>query len=464
MDNEWKLFLDPKVGERLRQTVNDDANISMSATSTVNDRRIKTSFPAWNRICALMDRIEDTAHHLNGITLNPEEDGRCAFSFLDLMNHSCVLIDCVNEIARLYHVNLEEYDKSHSIFNKMGNDGTGSDKRYFEYLRSLCSVHPIETSHHRMYQDNEFECCPYVVWNSGFPRIDEPCNLYARVYTNHHGKENYKEVPIRLSEITAYIEQRYGLLDSRIIPGIDEYKESFRDRYRKKVIKTEGDFDTYTDYLQHLNQEARKRFGYDLDYYFNYIIKFLSLKFNCPHNQQLLSKYQNALKLATQFLHTALQNISYTGYGNNGIKYPKRSMETTLLDCLVFPRSNSSGAHRYGYQLSKISALEDETGYDRFYAMGMLNEVRPFLDQYVSFDEAKTDFDYFALTQLALYADCLSNKNLLNQNIPNDSAYRLKCLSDEEWITLHEEPETERRVISEDNKIKWQKLLKLYGS
>ena len=143
------------------------------------------TYPAWNRICALMDRIQDTAEHINNIELHNEKANRSAFSFLDLMNYGSVLKDCIYEIARIYEINMEPYKQSSSVFHMTGNDGQGTDKMYFEYLRSLCSVHPFDTgnNNHRRYQENDFECRPYVAWKEDRLRTDEHNYLIAHVYT-----------------------------------------------------------------------------------------------------------------------------------------------------------------------------------------------------------------------------------------------------------------------------------------
>jgi len=62
-----------------------------------------------------------------------------------------------------------------------------------------------------------------------------------------------------------------------------------------------------------------------------------------------------------------------------------------------------------------------------------LEEALVFLEKYVSFKGASSDFEYYALVQIALYLDCLENKCSINKNIPNDLKYRRKLLSKEEW-------------------------------
>ena len=165
MKSEWHVSLDNDIATRLRDTVNLDTNIAIRSEKTLrfpSDRTKNPVYPAWNRICALMDRIEDIAAHINEMSIERPQHARCAFSFLDLLNHSAVLIDCIYEIARIFDVNMSQYENSCEIFKQDGSDGKGSDKKYFEYLRSICSVHPFETNRHKQFQGSEFECCPYA--------------------------------------------------------------------------------------------------------------------------------------------------------------------------------------------------------------------------------------------------------------------------------------------------------------
>ena len=46
--------------------------------------------------------------------------------------------------------------------------------------------------------------------------------------------------------------------------------------------------------------------------------------------------------------------------------------------------------------------------------------TREFFEKYVSFKNVKSDFEYYALVNLALYLECLENDCIINKNIPND--------------------------------------------
>ena len=431
------IHLSPEESVMLRRAVNDDVDISINHQKE-RTRGNKQLYPAWNRICALMDRIQDTAEHINNIELHNEKENRSAFSFMDLMNYGSVLIDCIYEIARIYEVDLSKYEQSSDVFHNTGKDNKGSDKKYFEYLRSLCSVHPFDTSRHSSYQDTDFECCPYVSWSEEKYRREGYNYLEAQVYTNKESGNYYKVVTISLSAIITYIENTYKLLETIIIPGIEAFKDRHRSILRDQRMKHKEDFPDYISYLQYLKMETHKRYRGDDDYFIDNTIRFFKISFMDPKNKKCLGKYQNALKLAIDFFHASLQNMDYEGYQNTGIRFPSEDEGTSLLDCLLHMRNNSNEACRHGYEIGTLHELYSDTD-PGYYAMSQLEKIKPFLEKYVSFDEAKTHIEYYILSQLALYADSLRHKNILNQNIPNELLYRFRRLSDKGWNKLHQE-------------------------
>lgn len=434
MNQYWSVSLDGCIARRLRECINQEANIAIQSRSTLKDKRMKKLYPAWNRICVLMDRIEDTAAHINNMRIRIDNRGGCAFEFIDLLNHSSILIDCIFEMARVFDVDYSVYAESSAVFHEVGKDGEGNDKQYFEYLRSICAVHPFETSHHKRYQNYEFECCPFVCWNNMRDDIDS--EIYAQIYLSNDDMDHYKDLPIYLNQIKSYIEKIYNSIASTIIPGIIQYQEEYKNRYRVLEMKKEKDFLTYVEYLQYLKNEHQIRFGDDNEYLIDYAILFFQARYETQQNKALLEKYQNILKKAIHFHHHSLQYVSYDGYENNGILYCDPHYETTLLHLLYSLNSQSEMAKRYSYELSKAYELYEPT-MDSAYARMQLEHARPFLAQYISFEEADTDARYYVLVQLAKYADCLKVKNRLNANIPNEQDYRFKLLTEKEWEDLH---------------------------
>lgn len=427
MREVFQINLNTDVLDILRNKVNEQQNISYN--KQYNKHR------AWDKICAIMDRLDDTVYYLNRLKLNDGKYERSAFDFYDFMNNASVVVDCVKELAKIFNVPDDKIKKSTDIFNQLGSDGKGTDERYFEYLRSLCSVHPVETSRHRRYQANDFECSPFVLWNNGRIWVNDECDIYAVVYTSKD-EDNNKRVQIYISQIFEYVETRLRFVEE-IINVIDIYHKQVILNLRNSTIKNEKEFDNYVEYLKNLDKELNERYGSEAWYTFDYVINLFELKLSNSQNQSKMNLYLNALKYAIEFEHNSMQNMNYEGFENNGLLYPERNIETSLYIELYSPNSESDELRRYGYNLEKISYLNYDSGYDnKRWAYIQLGEASIFLERYVSFQGAQGDFEHYALVKLALYLDCLENKCLINKNIPNDLRYRKRLLSDDEHNEL----------------------------
>ena len=420
MENKvFKIGLDTEILRKLRNKINEQKNISYN--------KMYGKYRAWDKICAIMNRLDDTVEYLNTIELNTGKYKRSAFDFFDFMNNASVVIDCVKELSKIFEVSDSEIKNSTNIFNKVGSDGNGTDEKYFEYLRSLCSVHPVETSRHKRYQDNDFECSPYVLWNNSLRLFNDDCDIYAVVYTSKDN-ESFKRVGIYIEQVFKYVEIRVNFIE-KIIDYIDTYQKDMILKLKKQHIKNDTEFNSYIEYLTNLDEEAKDRYGDDHWYSFEYVIKLLQLKLSDSENENKMKLYINALKYAIKFEHNALQNMSNIGYENSGLKYSKENIETSLYIELYSPSSGSKEEIRYGYNIEKIQYLSYDSGdSNKDWAYVQLNEAREFFEKYVSFRNAKSDFEYYALVNLALYLECLENDCIINKNIPNDLKYREKLL------------------------------------
>ena len=415
----FKINLSIDIIRKLRDKINEQKNISYN--------KMYKKYRAWDKICAIMDRLDDTVEYLNTIELNTGKYKRSAFDFFDFMNNASVVIDCVKELSKIFEVSDSEIKNSTNIFNKVGSDGNGTDEKYFEYLRSLCSVHPVETSRHKRYQDNDFECSPYVLWNNSLRLFNDDCDIYAVVYTSKDN-ESFKRVGIYIEQVFKYVEIRVNFIE-KIIDYIDTYQKDMILKLKKQHIKNDTEFNSYIEYLTNLDEEAKDRYGDDHWYSFEYVIKLLQLKLSDSENENKMKLYINALKYAIKFEHNALQNMSNIGYENSGLKYSKENIETSLYIELYSPSSGSKEERRYGYNIEKIQYLSYDSGdSNKDLAYVQLNEAREFFEKYVSFKNVKSDFEYYALVNLALYLECLENDCIINKNIPNDLKYREKLL------------------------------------
>ena len=260
--NQFNIILDLSILEKLRNKINEQYNISYS--------KQYGKHRAWDKICSIMDRLDDTVAYLNEIKLNTGKYRRSAFDFYDFMNNAAVVVDCIKELAKIFDVPDDKIKNSIDIFKQLGSDGKGTDEKYFQYLRSLCSVHPIETSRHKRYQASDFECSPYVTWNDGRIWFNDDCDLYAIVYTSKDG-ESTKRVQIYIPQIFEYVKTRLEYVNE-ITDGIQQYHQNIISDFKNRPIKRENEFNTYVEYLENLEKELVERYGTDLLYSFNWIV------------------------------------------------------------------------------------------------------------------------------------------------------------------------------------------------
>ncbi|MRH45119.1 hypothetical protein GH741_20975 [Aquibacillus halophilus] len=422
----FQIDLNTEVLDELRNKVNEEQYISYNKRHG-NHR-------AWDKICAIMDRLDDTVLFLNALKLNTGKHTRSAFDFFNFMNNASVVVECIKELAKIFNVPEDQITKSVDTFNQLGNDGKGTDERYFKYLRSLCSVHPVETSHHQTYQDNDFECSPFVVWNNQGIYNDD-CDIYVVVYTSKDGDLN-KRIPIYMSQIFEYVKSRLDFV-KEITSEIAQYQKKVISNFIKRPIKMKNAFEDYIDYLENLNKEIAERYGSEYTYRLDYIIKLFSLKLSNSKNKDKMSLYLNSLKYSIEFLHNSMQNMSLEGFENTGLLYSGENVDASLYDELYVPHSGSDEKKKFSYNFEKIHYLKYDSGYNnKQWAYIQLENVKIFLEKYVSFHDTKSDFEHYALVNLALYLECLEKKCLINKNIPNDFKYRERLLFNNELEEL----------------------------
>jgi hypothetical protein len=418
MTRKYSIALDRKLVIDLRSVITERIH------GSVIKRYEKRGTDAWDCICAIMERVEDTVEYLNSITIEQRKHPRSPFDFFDFICNADVLIGSIDKLAEIYDVDLLPEDRVISIFNKRGRNGKGTDKKYFRYLRSLCVIHPLDTSRHKEYQDGEFECCPFVVWNNG--QADDPqADLWALVYTNDNSSFD-KGISIKIPEVIKFIEYRYALL-GKVIEGIKVYLQGCDQQFRDELMKNPEEFEQYTEYLTYLKEERGKRTGNYSDYeIFDYVIRLFGMKISNKRNQALFDEYREAFRIAIAYEHNAVQNMEWSGLQNTGIGEPNEA-ETSLLHelFLLLPLGESASLSN---DLSKLDALGYESG--RFSASYDANvrwrahlaleneEVLAFLGKAVYLDEGLSDFETFVLVQLALF-----------QNAKQERAFWLAGLS-----------------------------------
>lgn len=351
----FRFNFNTKYASELRNAVNDRRKQSIE--NVHEDRQINGSYLAWDRTCAAMDRLEDTILYLNQMELGKDTGFRSAFDFYDFINNAYVVIECIKTAGRIFRLDesfIKEIENSTAVFGTQHAEN-GNDHRFFEYIRSLCSVHPLCTNRQKDYLNgNKFHCCPYVIWgNSSLGINSKGADLTAVIYPSNRQAEHIY-LGLFVSQFEQYLAKWIDLIP-RIIEAKNNFTDKEYERLRNQPVKSLADY-LYDPvrYLAYLKGEYCKRFDYGSEYLFDDCVRIFTVELSDRRNQELLAKYQNAILYSLRFLKNELQNMSFEGYENNGIRYPESNYETTLFDCLCSVSTYGGSFSEYGYNLGKL--------------------------------------------------------------------------------------------------------------
>lgn len=444
--NESKVFtfrFDVEPAKNLRDAINEKQNLSIEKEHEIKDAKTKKFVPyfAWDRICAIMDRIEDTLDYLNLIELGKCCSSRSAFDFYDFINNAYLVIDGIKIIGQIFaldNTKIDSIEKSQEAFGDVLNAG-GTDGQFFNYIRSLCAVHPFNTTRHPVYmKDSVLHCCPFVVWtHSGIGSFwRDGRDLSAHVYTSKRNKD-MPSIPLYINTFEKYINKWISLIPE-VISAIKNYNDSVYEEYRKSPLKTITDFSTEAEYIFYLKQEYNNRFGDSMEYIFDKTASIFETSLTNEENSKKLEKYQNAIRYALSFICNSMEKMQDEGFEYTGIQGDNYT-QTNLLFEVEHPDIHSDEILKYHYNLSKVYYLEGNhySAYDKSWARTLLDEMKDFLNKYVVFTNEESDKEVVILVDLAQYLYALEQNCILNRSIPNEISYREKMLSEDEIASLN---------------------------
>jgi hypothetical protein len=425
----FKINLNVKLLVKLRDQINSKQLISIQKQYKPRKHEQQS---AWDMICAIMDRLDDECYYLNKKELHKEET-REAFSFLDFLNHSAVMIDCIKELSRIFDAAFDDYEKTLNCFTEKGINGKGTDKQYFEYLRSICAVHPIYTDRHEEYQGaGAIECCPFVVWQRDLYN-ENSGDLTAVIY-NSQTKEYCKRLSINVSEVFSFVKACFEYT-RQIVQKVKQYQKDKVNKYRQEHINLPEESDSYGSYLENLKNETTKRQDYLSDN-LNYACQLEELRLTDERNIQKFSLYKNAIKYALTFVHKQLQDMRNKKYKYNGMKYCKENIETSLFHEILYLDGVTCSVPGYIYSVGKIVVFLNPESRNIWLAESEYSKMLPFIKQYVYVSEEEGYFERYVLMEVAFYLNKLENICLMNVNLPNSLDFREKLLSENELLTL----------------------------
>lgn len=412
----YKINLNPDIAIHFRNTINDYINLSMKHVYMHKNKKIENS---WNSICSIMDRIDDLVYYLNQKELNNGTWNRCAFDFFEFIQQAGVLISCIDDAFKIYNVKQKNHNvifKSKKINPKIqtSKDDCELDDDYFQYIRSLSSVHPSSTDRHRVFQEADFEVSPYVIWGGGIISLTDAKGDLIIVTYNNETEDFLTNKSIYISEIFNYIKYKYYSLNY-LSKEISNLYNKVISNLRNQKIKKASDFKRYISYLNNLKKEAEER-NPDMEYEIQEVIDIYKYRLKNSKNANKFKKYKKALKLAMSAYHRQLQNMDFN------CTSPFDALLGKLLVGHIYYKDKD-----YHYPLEKILYLKEKMGEKRF-GIIMYKSILEVFQRYVDISEKEvTDNnakELYLLSQIALYFHSLEFKNIISSLIPNTKQYR----------------------------------------
>lgn len=384
----------------------DNKEMEVLIKRSKNERASRKKFVVENKIICILERVQDGLEYLNSYELRPNYSRRNAFDFIEFLNCEYVIIHCIKELAQIFGINVKEITEQKNCFAEFAY-GDGCDNDVFEYVRSLCAVHPEETSFHpTVHLPSEFDSCARIVWDIG---SYDGRDLTAVVYTSKYGKSEMY-IGIEVVPFVEYLRKWVGLLDE-IYEGIRQFAKEERERLKKVKILPPERFNKYTEYIDNLKNEYEHRDGEAQIYLFDYYKKVFQISFQNSDIENKKECYKNAIKYMFAVLHEYLQEMN-------------EDEEATLFYELYQPiegRSkfaNDRGAFDY------VNHLESRYSYEVYCAREVLDKIKPWVNEYVEFHNNESKDEIEVLLQIATYFDALKQDGYINANIPNEAKYR----------------------------------------
>ena len=204
------------------------------------------------RIETALYRIEDTLNYMNTIPLGVNPQRMQAFDFYDFVNCEVVVIDCIEVLAHIFDLKTEilELKAKNDIFRD-----SGTDNDFVKYIRSLASVHPLDTSGHPKYNGYEnFHCSPRAYWDS---TMQDGKDLTIAIYDSANTENELEYLRVSIDDFVKVLQRWINFIDVIAI-AVKDYEKKSIEKYRLISMKNPDDFDDYVDYIKYLKEKYIK--------------------------------------------------------------------------------------------------------------------------------------------------------------------------------------------------------------
>lgn len=421
----FQIHLDPELIEEFNASLDAHEHISeqISFVERAFEKKSYRGIPAWDCICVCVHRIRDTVGYLNSQVLGKMEHGS-AFDFINFMNNASVVLDSIDMLAKIIGVDLSQENARTAAFGQIGVNGKGGDKKYFEFLRSLCAVHPVETNRFKdVYHTADIVTCPYLTWVSGSPlEMIWDCDLHAHAFVNEANSWG-EDVCVCMDQVFAHIKYRYSLLN-KIGCALERFQEGKIEEFRKIPVPARLADETETAYVDRLKGVEAERFGSDNDLVYDFAKAVLSFEPTSPANKTAVERYKNAWRFALDLQLNVLRDMSREGIEHAGINDDDTGW--VLFEHLEYCNCRCDELSGFGYNLEKLGYLDGTSGEsDAAWGRVKLKEMDCILGKHVVFDyENDSDTELYMLSRIALYEIALEHDCEINEAIPLDRCYR----------------------------------------
>ena len=420
----FQIHLNPELIEEFNASLDAHEHISeqISFVEKAFEKKRYRGVPAWDCICACVCRVRDTVGYLNDQVLGKTEHGS-AFDFINFINNASVVLDSIDMLAKIIGVDLRQEDARTDAFNQPGTNGEGTDKKYFEFLRSLCAVHPVETNRYKdVYHTTDMVTCPYLTWVRGSPReMMWDCDLHAYAFVNNANSWG-EDICIHMDQVFAHIKYRYSLLN-KIGCALERFQEEKIEEFRNIFVPARCEDESELSYVERLKQVEIERFGSHNDFVYDFAKMALSFEPTNPANKAAAERYKNAWRFALDLQLNVLRDMSREGIEHAGIE--DDDTDWILFEHLKHCYCRCEELSRFSYNLEKIGYLNKTSGEsDASWGRIKLREMDGILGKRVMFDyEDDSDAELYMLSRIALYEIALEHDCEINKAIPHDRRY-----------------------------------------
>lgn len=421
----FQIHLDPELIEEFDASLDAQEHISeqISFVEKAFSKKAYRGVSAWDCICSCVNRIRDTVEYLNDQILGVPKYGS-AFDFINFINNASVVLDSIDMLANILGVDLTIEDARTDVFKELGSNGEGTDKIYFQFLRSLCAVHPVETSRYKgKYHETDIVTCPRLTWVRGTPlEFEWDCDLYANALVNDAASWG-ADICVHMNQVFAYIEYRYDLL--KIIgAALERYQGRKIEEYRNTPVPGRGENESEIDYIERLKKVEIERFGSNNASIYDFAETVVTFEPTNLDNKAASERYKNAWRFALGLQLNVLRDMERSGAEHAGIA--NDDTDWILFEQLMRARCSCDELDGYGYQLEKLGYLAGRSrSSNPAWGRLKLRELEPVFRQYVLMDlDNDSDEELYMLSRIALYEIALRHDCEVNEAIPHDPRYR----------------------------------------